>query len=69
MPISSVDPSLAIGFYCSNKEDFDKFWMSVKQLSRTENAIIGVEEVAPDYRQEKKGTLSIEGFEDDIVIL
>jgi len=32
--------------------------------------ILGLENVAPDYRQpEKKQTLSIEGFEDDIVIL
>lgn len=48
---------------------FEDFWSRAKQLSKDENPIIGVEDTAPDYRQEKKGSLSIEGFEDDIVIL
>jgi len=69
MPLSSLDPSLAIGFYCKDKKDFDDFWSRAKQLSQEKNPIIGVENVAPEYRKEKKQTLSIEGFEDDIVIL
>jgi len=69
MPLHVLDPSLAIGFYCADKKDFDDFWSRAKQLSQEENPIIGVENVAPEYRQEKKQTLSVEGFEDDIVIL
>eukprot|EP01118_Nematostelium_gracile_P017748 TRINITY_DN7686_c0_g1_i1.p1 TRINITY_DN7686_c0_g1~~TRINITY_DN7686_c0_g1_i1.p1 ORF type:complete len:339 (+),score=42.43 TRINITY_DN7686_c0_g1_i1:60-1076(+) len=26
MPLSAVDPSLSIGFYCADKEDFNQFW-------------------------------------------
>jgi len=70
MPMSNVDPSLAIGFYCADKNDFDDFWNRAKELSKMDTPILGVETVAPDYRQPgKKQTLSIEGFEDDIVIL
>jgi len=69
MPINAVDPSLAIGFYCDNKQDFDDFWNRAKKLSQEDTPILGVETVAPEYRQEKKQSLSIEGFEDDIVIL
>jgi len=69
MPMSSVDPSLAIGFYCSDQNDFNDFWRRAKELSKMENPILGIEECAPDYRQDKKETLSVEGFEDDIVIL
>jgi len=69
MLINAVDPSLAIGFYCSDKQDFDDFWKRAKQLSQEDNPILGIETVAPEYRQEKKQSLSIEGFEDDIVIL
>jgi len=70
MALSSADPSLAIGFYCADKKDFDDFWNRAKELSKMETPILGVENIAPDYRQpEKKQTLSIEGFEDDIVIL
>jgi len=69
MPLNSLDPSLAIGFYCIDKKDFDDFWSRAIKLSKEENPIICVENIAPEYRQEKKQTLSIEGFEDDIVIL
>jgi len=69
MPINAVDPSLAIGFYCSDKKDFDDFWTRAKGLSLEDHPILGIENEAPEYRQEKKETLSIEGFEDDIVIL
>jgi len=70
MAMNNVDPSLAIGFYCADKRDFDDFWNRAKELGKMDTPILGVENVAPDYRQpEKKQTLSIEGFEDDIVIL
>jgi len=70
MPMSGVDPSLAIGFYCSDKKEFEDFWKNAKQLSSMEHPILGVDNCAPDYRQKgKKETLSVEGFEDDIVIL
>jgi len=69
MPINSVDPSLAIGFYCKDKQDFDDFWIRAKQLNLEDNPIFGLENIAPEYRQEKKESLSVEAFEDDIVIL
>jgi len=68
MLISSLDPSLAIGFYCHDKRDFDDFWRRAVVLSSLDNPIFSVQNEAPDYRQENK-SLSLEEFEDDIVIL
>jgi len=31
-PISNVDPSIALGFYCRDREDFDDFWAHASAL-------------------------------------
>eukprot|EP01114_Cavostelium_apophysatum_P005750 TRINITY_DN1691_c0_g1_i4.p1 TRINITY_DN1691_c0_g1~~TRINITY_DN1691_c0_g1_i4.p1 ORF type:complete len:365 (-),score=99.20 TRINITY_DN1691_c0_g1_i4:1301-2395(-) len=67
MPLTSLDPSLAIGFYCKNRKELDDFWSSAREFSENENYLFGLEEAAPEYR--KKGGLSLEEFEDDIVIM
>ena len=78
MPFTSIDPSLALGFYCKDQNDFIDFWKRATQvcwcilkltvqLSREDNPLFGVETEAPDYR--KKEPLSLATFEDDLVIL
>jgi len=70
MLLSSIDPSMALGFYCRDKADFDDFWQSAFQLSQNETPLFSLANEAPDYRsQTKKPSLSLEQFEDDIVIL
>jgi hypothetical protein len=82
MQLSSLDPSLAVGFYCSDKKDFDDFWkraglvsmvivviLIILQLSQMDNPIFTLQDEAPEYRQQEKSSLSLEEFEDDIVIL
>ena len=32
MPMSGIDPSLALGFYCSDKKDFDDFWSRAEEV-------------------------------------
>jgi cysteine protease ATG4 len=72
MGIASIDPSMALGFYCKNKQDFDAFWQAAIELSKEESPVFGVAAQAPQYHQNsghKKEHLSMDGFEDDIVIL
>jgi len=72
MSIASIDPSMALGFYCKNKQDFDAFWQATIELSKEESPVFGVAAQAPQYHQNsghKKEHLSMDGFEDDIVIL
>ena len=32
IPVREIDPSLALGFYCRDKADFDDFWHRAKQV-------------------------------------
>jgi len=68
MPMASIDPSLAIGFYCRDKEDLHNFWINASKLNQQENPLFGVESEAPEYRKKKNDSL-LEEFEDDIVLL
>nr|KYP38011.1 Cysteine protease ATG4 [Cajanus cajan] len=37
IPLDSIDPSLAIGFYCRNKDDFDDFCSQASKLAEESN--------------------------------
>ncbi|KAI3733800.1 hypothetical protein L6452_13256 [Arctium lappa] len=37
IPLESIDPSLAIGFYCRDKEDFDDFCLRASELAAESN--------------------------------
>ncbi|KAK7340438.1 hypothetical protein VNO77_21140 [Canavalia gladiata] len=37
MPLDSIDPSLAIGFYCRDKDDFDDFCFQASKLAEESN--------------------------------
>lgn len=37
MPLESIDPSLAIGFYCRDKDDFDNFCSRASKLAEESN--------------------------------
>jgi len=63
MGIQGIDPSLAVGFYCHDKEDFVNFWNNSKKLMEGEaHPLWCFEPKAPEYRKQKK-RLSIGEFE------
>jgi cysteine protease ATG4 len=47
--ISEVDPSLAVGFYCRDRQDFEQFWAKCKQLEQEMDFIFTVTEEQPSY--------------------
>jgi len=65
--ISAIDPSLALGFYCKTKSDLDDFLKRVQQLSENEHPLFTLGAEAPDYL--KKEEITLEQFEEDVVIL
>eukprot|EP01117_Protostelium_nocturnum_P008858 TRINITY_DN3175_c0_g1_i1.p1 TRINITY_DN3175_c0_g1~~TRINITY_DN3175_c0_g1_i1.p1 ORF type:complete len:593 (-),score=199.50 TRINITY_DN3175_c0_g1_i1:17-1795(-) len=50
MNITSLDPSLSLGFYCADRSDFEEFWGYAKQLQGEENPLFGIQDESPDYR-------------------
>jgi len=47
--ISEVDPSLAIGFYCHTKEEFENLCTAMTELSKTSAPIFTIEQHEPVY--------------------
>jgi len=58
--ISEVDPSLAVGFYCRDKQDFEQFCNTIKRLEKETDFIFSVVEQQPVYGSDD---------EDDMVIV
>jgi len=54
--VSQLDPSLSIGFYCHDHEEFDGFWRFAKEMQKEENPLFGAQEEVPDYL---RGDISI----------
>lgn len=68
MPITSVDPSLALGFYCHDLEDFAALEESISLLiphSRDVPSLFTFELVTPDYENHSASGDIIEFAEDD----
>jgi cysteine protease ATG4 len=51
--ISEVDPSLAVGFYCHTKEEYDNFCSSMTEISNTSVPIFTIEQHEPVYDSEE----------------
>jgi len=49
MPIENIDPSLAIGFYCSKKNDFEEFCAAIDEIASQGNPIISTANQRPNY--------------------
>mmetsp|Transcript_11376 Transcript_11376/g.17214 ORF Transcript_11376/g.17214 Transcript_11376/m.17214 type:complete len:106 (+) Transcript_11376:792-1109(+) len=54
MDMSRIDPSLALGFYCRNREDYEAFCSLVDQMKIDERtakypALFSITETRPDY--------------------
>jgi len=62
MPMENIDPSLALGFYCSSKTDFKNFCTSIEELSSNPHPIFTIADKAPRYEEYNMS-------EDDVVIL
>jgi len=71
VPITGLDPSMCLGFYCKDLPDFEDFWQRALEMSRKDNPIFAAMAEAPDYvrNEHTRDTLSVEAFEDDIVII
>eukprot|EP01119_Soliformovum_irregulare_P016135 TRINITY_DN4635_c0_g1_i1.p1 TRINITY_DN4635_c0_g1~~TRINITY_DN4635_c0_g1_i1.p1 ORF type:complete len:371 (-),score=62.91 TRINITY_DN4635_c0_g1_i1:27-1139(-) len=66
MPFTQLDPSLSVGFFCDTRSSFEDFWTRMSEISRQDNACLGVVDCAPAYRHSATPSSDIE---DDIVIL
>jgi len=52
MSFENIDPSLAIGFYCSSQEDFDNFCNSINEIAKSNsNPLFTVEIQSPKYNE------------------
>mmetsp|Transcript_42479 Transcript_42479/g.66516 ORF Transcript_42479/g.66516 Transcript_42479/m.66516 type:complete len:513 (+) Transcript_42479:419-1957(+) len=50
MSLAHIDPSLALGFYCDDKSDFDDLCRRIAEVAKGDsNPILSVSERAPDY--------------------
>jgi len=49
IPISQLDPSMLLGFYCQNSEEFENFCDLVKELSKNHKPVFTIEQEAPVY--------------------
>jgi cysteine protease ATG4 len=47
--IDEVDPSLAIGFYCHTREDFDNLCNAMLELEKTSSPLFTIEQEEPVY--------------------
>lgn len=58
--ISEVDPSLAVGFYCKDRQDFEQFCVAIKKLEKETDFLFSIVEQQPVYGSDD---------EDDVVIV
>lgn len=50
MNVNQLDPSLAIGFYCHNKDDFESFWQNAEFRNKcTSHSVFNLAEQAVNY--------------------
>eukprot|EP01132_Coremiostelium_polycephalum_P000590 gene590-736_t len=52
MPFSQLDPSLAIGFYCRDRHDFNDFCFRMSEIESEGFPIIAIGDHCPDYQLE-----------------
>ena len=63
MSLAHIDPSLALGFYCDDKNDFEDLLRRIHDLAAGESmAMLSVAERAPDY-------LCMDDVDEDVVTL
>ncbi|CAJ0633565.1 8993_t:CDS:10 [Entrophospora sp. SA101] len=49
IPISQLDPSMILGFYCRNSEDFEDFCQRIEKINETQKAAFSIAQEAPVY--------------------
>ena len=65
IPISSVDPSLLIGFLIKSVDEINLFSNSVENLTKGKTPLFTVEDKLPDFEQ---GAISAEILSEDEII-
>lgn len=76
MPFENIDPSMAIGFYCSSQEDFSIFCASINKVHKNKlrlNSKITGEDANPlfaiQHRSPKYSEYDSEEELNDVVVL
>lgn len=49
LPFTNLDPSMALGFYCSTREDFLEFWSLAQKHTKSNSPIFAISETMPDW--------------------
>ncbi|KAG1451346.1 hypothetical protein G6F56_008109 [Rhizopus delemar] len=50
--LSSIDPSMMVGFYCRNMREFDLLCQQIEKISKNHTPIVSIEQSAPDYDED-----------------
>jgi len=67
MPITNLDPSLSLGFYCRDKVQFDDFWKRTQVVMQMDNPIFSVAEQSPNYDTESLHDADDLLFDDSVI--
>ncbi|KAI8646207.1 hypothetical protein BD408DRAFT_410377 [Parasitella parasitica] len=52
IPISNLDPSMMLGFYCRDRQELDLFCDQIKMISQKHSAIFSIQQSAPEYDED-----------------
>ncbi|EXX66020.1 hypothetical protein RirG_127800 [Rhizophagus irregularis DAOM 197198w] len=52
IPISQLDPSMLLGFYCQNSEEFENFCNLVEEISKDHMPVFTIEQEEPVYNSD-----------------
>jgi len=66
MSLENIDPSLALGFFCSSKEDFESFCSNIQQMceyekQRNGHPLFFIADTSPQYEDSKESNSIMDG--------
>jgi cysteine protease ATG4 len=67
MKILEVDPSMALGFLCQDRKDFEEFCKHAKDFSQMENPLVSIQKERPVMAHD--ASLDIFDDEEDMVVI
>jgi cysteine protease ATG4 len=67
MKIVDVDPSMAIGFLCQDRADFEEFCKHAREFSQMENPLMSVQKERPAMNHE--ASVDLFDIEEDLVVI
>lgn len=64
MPLSGLDPSMLIGFFCRDEDDWKDFRRRVEELGRKHKIILSVNDEPPSWPSDSDSNLDLESISD-----